>query len=107
MKTVFPCNWYFAIVSTQACQDLNSNVLKTEVITVIKAVFIQCVTIQWVIIIIRPGLDLIQFLDSCMIVSLHLFFLVNFYMNFLFFFWGGGVGWSRTVTECHRVASCS
>lgn len=91
MKTVFPRSWYFAIVSTQPCQDSRVNVLKTEVITVIKAVFIQCITIQWVIIIIRPGLDLIQFLDSCMIVSLHLFFLVNFYTNFLFFF--GGVEW--------------
>lgn len=107
MKTVFPCSWYFAIVSTLACQDSNSNVLKIEVITVIKAVFIQCVTIQWVIIIIHPGLDLMQFLDSCMIVSLYLFFLVNFYMNFLFFLGGGGVGWSRTVTDCHRVGSYS
>lgn len=106
MKTVFPHSWYFAIVSTQACQNSRVNVI-TEVITVMKAVFIQCITIQWVIIMIRPGLDLIQFLDSCMIVSLHLFLLVNFYMNFLFFFGGGGVGWSRTVTECHSVASCS
>lgn len=91
MKTVFPHSWYFAIVSTQACQNSRVNILKTEVITVIKAIFIQCITIQWVIIIIRPGLDLIQFLDSCMIVSLHLFFLVNFYINFLFSF--GGVEW--------------
>lgn len=61
MKIVFPCSWYYAIGSTWACQDSNVNVLKTEVITVIKAVFIQCITIQWVIIIIHPGLDLVQF----------------------------------------------
>ena len=108
MKIVFPCSWYYAIGSTLGLPGFKCKCLKNKSYYSDKSCFysVHYYTVgdyynsSWV--------RLSTVLDSCMIVSLYLFFHVNFYMDFLFLFCGGGgVGWSRTVTECHCVTSCS
>lgn len=60
-KIAIPCSQFFAVVSTQVCQDSNVNIFKKQrnrnTTTWTKSSFIQCLPISGLVIIICPGAD--------------------------------------------------